>query len=423
MMRLGNSNWLGAVCALAGATFAVTACSTETDADLDDAETQSESEAKGGKRRDAGTDAASSTDGGSTSDTGSGADAGVTPPPPTVNADDASKAAKLFGAGQYVANGTVFTRSVANMPLAPNSAAITAYSLTVPTKVRPQPDAFPWLMTSLNTVHYNIPAYVVDSTNGAQPTAKFSSQDARVTTQPDLVTKTTGAIPFPTYGVPDSIGDHSLAIYDRGTGLLREYFYVIPETGGWNFRASGYYQAAPGFGGLPVNNFWMQLTKGSSSVVKMLNTLSQVGLDELRGGVIQHAVSVTLPNAKRGVTSFPALGSDGTDDDVNAPAEGQWFRIDPSVNLDALPLKPLTRVIAKAVQKYGGYGADKNLWCYAFNAEHPINETAAGKPDPWTAGGDLNVKYGSTDVNDFPWKYVQWAPVNWADKGTDASVL
>jgi hypothetical protein len=420
MIRPAASTWFGPFAALFAAALLSTGCSTEgNDADLDDENADSvDSDVRGGgggKRKDSGAgvlvDSGATLDagGGTTTDGGGGAGTGD----PNV----ASQAARPFAAGKYIANGTVFTRTVASMPLATNSAAIAAYSVTMPSKFRPQPDQFPWLVTSINTHHYNIPIYVVDSTNPAQPKAKFTSTDPRVTSHADLVEKTTGSIPLPTYGVPDSIGDRALAIYDRGTGLMREYFYVVPQAdGSWTFRASGYYQAGPGFTGLPTNNFWMQLTKGSSAVVGMLNPLSQIGLDELRAGVIQHAVSVTLPNAKRGVTSFPARFNDGTDDHPDAPAEGQWFRIDPSVNLDALGLKPLTLVIAKAVQKYGGYGADKNLWCFAFNAEHPINEMAAGKVDPWATGGDLKTKYGAADVNDFPWKHVQWATVGWNGK-------
>ena len=166
----------------------------------------------------------------------------------------------------------------------------------------------------------------------------------------------------------------------------------------------------------------MRLTTGTSSVVGMLNPISQIGIAEARAGQINHALSVTLPNAARGVTSFPARGNDGTDSNPNAPAQGQWFRINPSVNLDTLTLRPFTRIVARAIQRFGGYGADKNLWCFAFNAEHPINETAAGRPNPWAAGGDVATMYGGVDLNDFPWNLTQWAPVNWNAQTPDAAV-
>ena len=335
--------------------------------------------------------------------------------------DQKAMRANLFAPGEYIANGTVFTRSVASMPLAGNSAAIAAYAPTMPAQYLPDPFKS-WLVTSINTEHYNIPIYVVDSTDPAQPHATFSSTDPRVTTRPDLVRLTTGRIPLPGYGVPDSIGDKALAIYDKGTGLMREYFYLQKQAdGSWTFSASGYYQSNRWFGDLPGKNYFMQLTQGTSSVVGMLNPISQIGIAEARAGQINHALSLTFPNAARGVTSFPAKGNDGTDANPNAPAQGQWFRIDPGVNIDALNLRPFTKVVAKAIQRYGGFGADKNLWCFAFNVEHPVNETAAGKPNPWGPQGDITRKYGSLDLNDFPWHLTQWAPVNWNGQGPDAA--
>ena len=160
----------------------------------------------------------------------------------------------------------------------------------------------------------------------------------------------------------------------------------------------------------------------------MLNPLSQIGISEILAGRINHAVSVTLPNAKKGVISFPAQDSDGTDENPNAPAEGQWFRIKPGVDLDTYtrggqPLGELTKMIAKAVQTYGGYGADKNLNNFAFNAESAHNYLARGKEDPWREGGEIAQKVGNNmNINDFPWELVEWAPVGWNDKGQDAGV-
>ena len=161
----------------------------------------------------------------------------------TATADQNSMRANLFTPGEYIANGTVFTRGVASMPLAANSAAIATYAPTMPATYLPA--AFSgWLVTSINTEHYNIPIYVVDSTNPAQTYSTFQSTDARVTTQPDLVRLTTGRIPLPTYGVPDSIGDRAMAIYDKGNGLMREYFYAVRQSdGSWQFAASGIYQS------------------------------------------------------------------------------------------------------------------------------------------------------------------------------------
>lgn len=332
-------------------------------------------------------------------------------------ADQNSQLIDLFAPGEYIANGTVFTRSVADMPLAPNSAAITEYARRMPGQYQKM------VVTGLNWKYYNIPIYVVDSSDSGQAHARFHSDDNRVKYFPDIIANTTGQVAFPSYAAPNPKGDYSLAVYDRGSGLFREYFYVHRQPDGhWRFAASGFYQARPGLQGLAADNYWMQLTRGSSAVVGMLNPLSQIGISEALSGQINHALSVTLPNARAGVHSFPARQSDGSDPNPNAPAEGQWFRIDPKVDLDVLGLRPFTLMIAKAIQKYGGYGADKNHWSFAFNTEPGVNWVAAGKPDPWEEGGAIANKYGDLNVNDFPWHLVQWARMDWNGKGADAGV-
>lgn len=372
------------------------------------------------------------------------------PHPMHVDANGFSAGFNPFKKGEYIGNGTVFTRHVGamHMPIAANSSKIFEHARgQLPHfQAKALAKGFPLTVTSLNTEKFHIPIYVVDSRNSSQQKAYFFSEDDRVKNSEDLVEKTTGEIPFPFYGAPSGIfpydikynderytnpeirGDLSLAIYDFGTGLFREYFMVQKqEKGGWHFHASGYYQGRPGLrDGLAADNYWMQLTRGSSAVVGMLNPLSQVGISEVLEGEINHALSVTLPDARQDRCSFPARQCDGTDLSDNAAWEGQWFRIRPDANLDALGLKPLTLIIAKAIQKYGGYGADKNHWNFAFNAEPGVNWYAAGQPDPWRPGGKIYEKFngykGGLDINDFPWHLVEWAEPNWNAVGPNAGV-
>ena len=309
------------------------------------------------------------------------------------------------------------------MPLAANSTDITAYA---PTMAK---NAY-GVVTGLNTSAYNIPIYIVDSSDPQQHYANITSHDDRITASGDISAHVLGRIPLPDYAQPAGGGDASFAVYDKATGLMREYFHAVKTADGWDVSAAGYFQGEAGMSGLGAKNFWMQHTHGGSAVVGMLNPLSQIGVSEVLAGRINHAVSVTLPNAKKGITSFPAQQNDGADDNPNAPAEGQWFRIRQDVDLDAYrrpdgsPLSPMTKMIAKAAQTYGGYGADKNLNNFAFNAEAPNNYLARGKENPWRTGGEIAQKIGGdpSDINDFPWELTEWASVGWNDKGHDAGV-
>ncbi len=335
---------------------------------------------------------------------------------PKVLADGAPASAAAAAATQpgvyagdiwspYIAVGTVLTRVVSSMPLATNSAAMAQRMLALPT------NNF-GVVTSINTRAYNIPVYVVDSTVVGCPTARMTV--TRAPAGSTLAAKLNGVIPIPTWAEAAGGGDKSMAVYDRGTGVMREYFYCDRQTdGSWTAGYGGYYVAQKNLSKLSTTNYSMQLTEGSSAVVAMLSPLMQVSVSEARAGLIKHALGFTIANARAGVTSWPAKQNDGTDSNVNSPAEGQWFRLPPTLDVDSLGLKPFTLLLAKAAQKYGGMATDKNLFCHAFNCEPGITtmHREGSSVDPWD--GDIKAKYGNLDVNDFPWALTQWARVGW----------
>ena len=186
----------------------------------------------------------------------------------------------------YIAQGSIFTRELKNMPLATNSAAIAAYMPKMPAEYLPEKFK-KTLVTSLNTTSYNIPMYIVDSHDPQQEYAQFTSTDKRVVYKEDLIKYTMGRIPLPSYAQPAGGGDKSFAVYDRATGMMREYFHAVKdEKGTWHFSASGYFWAKPNFKDLGKDNFAMQHTTGGSAVVCMLNPLSQIGIAEARKGEI-----------------------------------------------------------------------------------------------------------------------------------------
>lgn len=318
----------------------------------------------------------------------------------------------------YIAAGTVFTRAVNGagsvassqsvaMPLAANSAAIAGTMIPYSQSSNPY-----GVKTSFNLTSFNIPVFVVNSGDPNQTYATMSSTDSRVTTNASIAANTLGRIPLPTWARPSPIGDLAMAVYDAHTGMMREYFYVQGGAGAWTCRAAGYFQASQLFTNLATSNFWMRMTAGSNSVVGMFNTLSQVGIEEALSGTIRHALSFTIANAAPGF-SWPARQGDGTATNPNLPYQGQWFRIDPTVTLNSLGLRPFTLMLAKAAQTYGGFAADKNLFCHAFNAEPSNSYVQATGSDPWKT--TVPAQFGSNfaDLNDFPWQFTQWAPQDW----------
>ncbi len=320
----------------------------------------------------------------------------------------------------YIAEGTVYTRGVANMPLARNSAEIAKCMAAMPAKFNDK-----GVTSSLNAVFFNLPIYVVDSRDPKTPKVKVvhPAGDYRIPNEGMNKILFADNIPIPEYAKsanPVDGGDHSMAIYDIGTGIIREYFYMMKqEDGSWMASWGGYYE---GMFDLAKNNYACQHTAGSDFVVGMIGGPCQIGVEEARRGEIRHAVGLMIPSALAGVASWPAKGSDGKNEfkDPNVPALGQWFRLNPKLDIDSMNLKPMTKLIAIAVQKYGGIPTDTNGFCHAFQAEPGFVEMHKTGIDPWTEGGDLYSKYelgrGGNILNDFPWQLTEWAPVDWGKR-------
>lgn len=319
----------------------------------------------------------------------------------------------------YLGRGTIAQRQVSAMPVLPQSAQMASYLKNLHSRY--VTDQFKGkLPLSANVFAYNIPIHVVNSKSSTQNYEWFYSYDPRVKYQSAEYKALMGAekpvkIPLPkNFQIPGG-GDKSIAVYDQGTGIWRSYFNVTKTTSGnhagqWVYRSGGYIKNAKA---LPGSGHNLQLTGGTSSVVGMANELTQIGIDEVLAGRINHAVSFTLPNARSGY-SWPARQGDGNLTDALAPYQGQWFRIDPKVNLASLGLRPLTLMIAQAVQRYGGYGSDRNLWCMAANYEYDTSQSEAnqGKSRWYT---QVQKKYGQAPENlhDFPFQHLQFAPKDW----------
>lgn len=369
----------------------------------------------------------------------------------------------------YVGAGTVATRDVSAMPLHEHSAKIAAYmpvltyettqrikryqddpSITEGDGYRPLQPFGPRGATGVNTVQFNIPVYVVDSSIPGCDLAPMQAGGVSAERQAMV----SGVIPIPHWATPSEPagwGDLAMAIYDRHTGIMREYYGCAQDADGrWTSQSCGYYHARRGFEGLAETNYGLQLTEGRSAVAGMLTPLLQIGIAEARAGEVNHAIGVTLADGLNQY-SWPATGGDGKiDPAVNPdlltsgywpPAQGQWFRLRPDVDVDGLPLRPFTKLIARAVQRYGGVGIDKNWFCHAFNCEPPhveqhwsaTSENPAGN-NPWET--DVHEQYeelvwydrnvlGITypdgvnnplDVGDFPWHLTQWAPLDWGKR-------
>jgi hypothetical protein len=227
------------------------------------------------------------------------------------------------------------------------------------------------------------------------------------------------AVPIPDGAVVSSNPNMHLTVWQPSMDRLWELFGARKLADGWHAawggamasvsRSPGYYNADawPPLTGVdparpssrPIGESWGAT---ATSLPVIAGTML---LDELRAGVIPHALALNIPWAKANVYSWPAQRSDGRSTDPDAIPEGARFRLDPDLDIDALNLAPLTRMMAKAVQRYGMIVRDQTGHAVGFFAENP---TPLGIANPY--GGPTGYCTGipcNRLLRSFPWEHLQ----------------
>ena len=205
----------------------------------------------------------------------------------------------------------------------------------------------------------------------------------------------------------------------------------------YHVSSGGYMLAKPNFGGVGEDNYWLTLKNGTSSVVGMANELTQIGVDELKAGKINHMVSITAADYSSLTSSFPAKGTDGKIDVSkypNAPRAGQRGFLPASFDVEEHLANTghaddqLTRMILTAMKEYGFILTDHNLFTNAFNLEAASSYAPYArqgknvyKEDPQLAAMFANFVPSGFTGNQFPWQQVQWMPVNYTESAENSA--
>ena len=205
----------------------------------------------------------------------------------------------------------------------------------------------------------------------------------------------------------------------------------------YHVSSGGYMLAKPNFGGVGEDNYWLTLKNGTSSVVGLANELTQIGVDELKAGKINHMVSITAADYAALTSSFPAKGTDGKLDMSkypNAPRAGQRgflpanFDVEEHLRNTGHADDQLSRMILTAMKEYGFIIADRNLFTNAFNLEAASSYAPYArqgknvyKEDPQLAAMFANFVPSGFTGNQFPWQQVQWMPVNYTESAENSA--
>jgi hypothetical protein len=217
-------------------------------------------------------------------------------------------------------------------------------------------------------------------------------------------------VPIPANAQPALGTDNQLAVWDPATDQLWEFWEAAKTANGWSACWGGridHVSTAPGWfsGGYGASASGLAVSGGT------------LELSEVRAGFVGHALNIGIPDTYGWQTwSWPAQRSDGGDgSDPNAIPEGTRLRLNPDIDVDALPgLTPIARLIAKTAQTYGLIVTDTS-GAVAVTGESGAADQAVTGVDPWTA-----LEQGVPDysiLNNFPWADMQVMPQNWGEPG------
>eukprot|EP00825_Cyclidium_porcatum_P033235 TRINITY_DN35292_c0_g1_i3.p3 TRINITY_DN35292_c0_g1~~TRINITY_DN35292_c0_g1_i3.p3 ORF type:complete len:115 (-),score=14.41 TRINITY_DN35292_c0_g1_i3:237-581(-) len=90
-------------------------------------------------------------------------------------------------------------------------------------------------------------------------------------------------------------------------------------------------------------------------------------------------------------------------------------RLDPAVNVDALSMHPMGKIVAKAAQIYGFVVWDKG-GAITLRAQNPKSYTKLGLPNPYPALFKGTPEYAI--LNDFLWDRLQFLPMDYGKPQT-----
>jgi hypothetical protein len=192
----------------------------------------------------------------------------------------------------------------------------------------------------------------------------------------ELQTALAQGVPIPPHAVAASGSDGYLTVYQPATDTLWEFWKAVRKPEGWHASWGGVMQHVSSNPGYYTGSSWPGLTGPSgwnwgSTATSLPVIGGTVRIDELRSGVIPHALALAIPDACARVFTWPAQRTDGASTATNCLPEGARLRLDPKLDLATLDLPPVTRILATAAQRYGIIVRDVTHHAVGFYAEDP----------------------------------------------------
>jgi hypothetical protein len=200
-----------------------------------------------------------------------------------------------------------------------------------------------------------------------------------------------GAVPIPDTAAADPASDGHLAVVDPASQREWDMWQARRVGGVWSASAGAAVDMA-GNGTAPPGT-----ASGDAANFPLLGGL--VRPEEILQGHIDHALVFGMPGVSSTGQVCPATHHDGSTTDPDALQEGTHVRLDPSVDVDALPIPQWEKTIARTLQTYGMYLRDQG-GSLAVWAENPV----ARGYDAWAKVG---LSGDSVSLAGIPWSRIQ----------------
>jgi hypothetical protein len=179
------------------------------------------------------------------------------------------------------------------------------------------------------------------------------------------------SVPIPPDAEPSVPPDRHMTVWQPSTDKLWEFFGARREAGGWHARWGGAMRRVSKSRGYYTPAAWRGATRAWGATASSLPVIGGTMLiDELKRGRIDHALAMNVPAARAGVFAWPAQRTDGRGPSSALP-EGARLRLDPALDIGELRLPKLTRMMARAAQRYGVVVRDQTGHGTSFFAENP----------------------------------------------------
>ncbi|QWF70861.1 DUF4124 domain-containing protein [Methylomonas paludis] len=259
---------------------------------------------------------------------------------------------------------------------------------------------------AIMTEAFSAPVFIADSSTPVVPVTQLGCQNT--TPNPGLKAQLAN-VPVPAGTVSPADSDGEVVIYDPTSDTLWEFWKMQNVNGNWQACWGG---QIPNFS---TSNSIFPWPYGATATGLPLAS-GQITAEEIQSGQINHVIGIALVDlADKSIFSWPANRSDGSNPNniPNRIPAGTHFRLDPTINVDALKLTPAGKVIAKAAQTYGFVVWDKS-GALTLRAQNVLTYTSQGLANPYPAvfGGKANWAV----LQNFPWNRLQFLPQNYGQQ-------